>query len=205
MPRTRVFLVLTLLTLGVFSACSEADPLTNSTDDLTPEMAEVALESDRMTEEIVQAELATMGQTVRAVTTEKTFSGTRPCPEGGELTVEGSIVRMWDSETGVMEASISGSRTRTDCVFSRGDMTITVNGGSMWDKFRRRIDGVPDGLQTSHYSGSWIAVSSAGDERSCTFDYTVVRDPETQTRTVDGTMCANRMSRRMGWNSSSDG
>ena len=162
MPRTRVFLVLTLLTLGVFSACSEADPLTNTTDDLTSEMAEVALESDRMTEEIVQAELATMGQTVRAVTMEKTFSGTRPCPEGGELTVEGSIVRMWDSETGVMEASISGSRTRTDCVFARGDRTITVNGGSMWDKFRRRVDGVPDGLQTSHYSGSWVAVSSAG-------------------------------------------
>jgi hypothetical protein len=200
-----VFLGLTLLTLGVFSACSEADPLTNGIDTLTSEMAEVALESDRMTEEIVQAGLASMGQAVRSVSMEKTFSGTRPCPEGGELTVEGSIVRMWDSETGVMEASISGSRTRTDCVFSRGDRTITVNGGSMWDKFRRRVDGVPDGLQTSHYSGSWVAVSSAGDERSCTFDYTVVRDPETQTRTVDGTMCSNRMSRRMGWNSSSDG
>ena len=214
MPRTRVFLGSTLMTLGVFLACSEADPLTNGIDTLSSDMAEVALESDRITEEIVLAELAGMGQVVKAATTdtgskfvtqEKSFSVTRPCPEGGELTVEGSIVRLSDPDTGVMEATISGSRTRTDCVFARDEMTITVNGGSMWDKFRRRVDGVPDGLQTSHYSGSWFAVSSTGEERTCTFDYTVVRDPETQTRTVEGTMCANRMSRRMSWNSSAGG
>jgi len=131
------------MTLGVFLACSEADPLTNSIDTLSSDMAEVALESDRITEEIVLAELAGMGQVVKAATTdtgskvvtqEKSFSITRPCPEGGELTVEGSIVRLSDPDTGVMEATISGSRTRTDCVFAHGDTTITVNGGSMWDK-----------------------------------------------------------------------
>jgi len=208
MARTWVILVLTLVTLGTLSACSEADPLTNSTDDLSSAMVEVALESDRMTEEIVLAELDAMGQTSRAATAivvERSFSRTRTCPAGGELTVEGSIVRSFDSDTGVMEAQISGSRTRTDCAFVHGDSTITVNGGSMWEKFRRRIDGIPDGLQISSYSGSWVAVSSSGQERSCAFDYTVVRDPATHTRTVEGTMCQNRLHRRMGWNSTTGG
>jgi hypothetical protein len=196
-----MILALTLVALGLFSACSEAEPLTNSTADLTSEMAEVALESDRMTEEIVIAELNAMSQS-RSVSVEKSFSRTRTCPAGGELTVEASIARTWDPDTGVMEAVISGSRTRTDCAFARGDTIITVNGGSMWEKFRRRVHGVPDGLQISSYSGSWVAVSSTGEERSCSFDYTVVRDPDTQTRTVEGTMCSNRLSRRMSWNPS---
>jgi len=201
MARRLLILVVTLVTLAVFAACNEADPLTNSTADLTSEMAVVALESDRMTEEIVAAELNGMSQ-IRSVTAEKSFTRTRTCPAGGELTVSASISRTWDPDTGVMEAVISGSRTRTDCAFTRGDTVITVNGGSMWEKFRRRVNGLPDGLQVSSYSGSWVAVSSTGEERSCAFDYTVVRDPDTQTRTVEGTMCSNRLNHRMSWNPS---
>jgi hypothetical protein len=198
--RTLGIFALMLISLGVLLACSEADPVTNSATDLSSNMAEVVLEADRITEEIVLVELSAMDQTTRAAATdERSFSRSRSCPGGGELFVEGSIHRTWDPDTGVMEADITGSRTRTDCVFVRGDMTITVNGGSMWDKFRRRIDGRPDGLQTSHYSGSWVAVSSTGEERTCSFDYTVVRDPDTQTRTVEGTMCAGRLSHRMSW------
>ena len=59
---------------------------------------------------------------------------------------------------------------------------------------------MPDGLQTSHYFGSWTAVRSDGEERTCSFDYTVVRDPEAQTRTVEGTMCRGGMRRTMSWN-----
>ena len=106
---------------------------------------------------------------------ERTFSRTRSCPGGGELAVEGTLVRTFDPATGVMEAQASGSRTRTDCVFSHGPMTITVNGVAQWDKFRRRVDGLPDGLQTSHYFGSSTAVRSDGTERSCEFDFTVLR------------------------------
>ena len=188
MVRRSVVLFLMLGALGIFSACSEADSVTGADTDLSAELAEVALESDRITEEIVIAELNGMGPVTRTasagsgfVTEERSFSRTRSCPAGGELTVEGSIVRTADFGTGVMEAEISGSRTRTDCAFTPGDKTITVNGGSMWERFRRRVNGMPDGLQTSSYSGSWVAVSSTGEERSCSFDYTVVRDPDVVT------------------------
>ena len=115
------------------------------------------------------------------------------------MSVEGRIVRSFDPDTGVMEAESSGSRTRTDCTFTHGAMSVTINGVAQWEKTRRRVDGFPDGLQTSHYYGSSNAVRSDGNERSCEFDFTVVRDPETQTRTVDGTFCGGRIRHGMGW------
>jgi hypothetical protein len=193
-------LTFTLVALATLSGCDEANPITATSTDLASEMAGLVLETDQMTEEIVGAELSAMGVAVVAVTEQRTFSGTRSCPGGGEFMVEGSIVRTSDPATGVVEAEISGSRTRIDCVFIRGDFTITVNSSAAWEKFRRRLNGVPDGPQTSHYFGSWTAVRSDGEERTCTFDYTVVRDPDTQTRTVEGTICLGGMRRVMGWN-----
>jgi len=199
MLRNPLILALTVVALGFLSGCDEAVPIASPSTDLDSEMQEVALETDELTETVVGLELAAMGVAVEG-TEEKTFSRTRSCPGGGEFMAEGRIVRTWDPATGVMEAEISGSRSRTDCVFPRGDMTITVNGVSEWEKFRRRLNGIPDGLQTSHYSGSWNAVRSDGEERSCTFDFTVVRDPETHTLTLDGTLCSRGMRRVLNWN-----
>ena len=200
MVRNSMVLAFTLVALTTLSGCDEANPITVPSTDLSSEMAGLVLEADQMTEEIVATELNAMGVAVTAVTEQRTFSGTRSCPGGGEIIVEGSIVRTSDPATGVVEAEISGTRIRIDCVFIRGDVTITVNGSAAWEKFRRRIDGIPDGLQTSHYFGSWTAVRSDGEERSCAFDYTVVRDPDTQTRTVEGTLCSRGMRRVTGWN-----
>ena len=165
------------------------------------------LEADRLTEAMVLAELNGMGVVTRAsgsgsgmLTQTKTFSRTRSCPAGGELSVEASIVRTADFDTGVMEAELTGRRSATDCAFTPGDRTITINGSSMWDKFRRRVDGMPAGLQTANYSGSWVAVSSTGEERSCTFEYSVVRDPDAMTLTIDGTICFKPIRRWLSWN-----
>jgi len=99
----------------------------------------------------------------------------------------------------VTEADAEGSRTRSQCTFQRHEYTIAVNGTCEWDKFRRRIDGVPDGLQTSHYLGSLHAVRSDGEERSCEFEISIVRDPETHTRTLDGTICGTEVHRSVIW------
>lgn len=202
MVRNSMVLAFTLVALTTLSGCDEANPITIPSTDLSSEMAGLVLEADQMTEKIVATELSAMGVAVTAVPEQRTFSGTRSCPGGGEIMVEGSIVRTSDPATGVVEAEISGTRMRIDCVFIRGDVTITVNGSAAWEKFRRRIDGIPDGLQTSHYFGSWTAVRSDGEERSCAFDYTVVRDPDTQTRTVEGMLCSRGMRRVTGWNPS---
>lgn len=200
MVRKSMVLAFTLVALATFSGCNETDLTTSPSTDLATAMAGLVLETDQMTEDLVGAELNAMAVAVAPVTEQRSFSLTRPCPGGGQLMVEGSIVRTSDPATGVVEAEISGNRTRMDCVFTRGDFTINVNSSSAWEIFRRRVNGMPDGLQTSHYSGSWTAVRSDGEERACTFDYTVVRDPDTQTRTVDGTICAGGLHRVMGWN-----
>ncbi len=212
MARKSAILFSMVIAAGVLSGCSESASVVNPADDLSAELQEAVLQSDQLTEAMVQAELRGMGVVTRSpgigsgmVTNTITFSRTRTCPAGGELSVEGSIVRTADFSTGVMEAEMSGSRTATDCAFRIGERTITINGSSMWEKFRRRVDGKPDGPQTSHYSGSWVAVASTGEERSCSFDYSVVRDPETLTLTVEGTLCRNPLRRWLSWNPNADG
>lgn len=174
---------------------------------LAGQMADVALDSDLITEQMVDSELDALeaatasrsGDPSGTVTQDVTFSRTRPCPGGGQIQLEGSIHRTKDFSTGVMEAEAEGSRTRTECTFQRREFSIVVNSSAQWDKFRRRVDGVPDGLQTSHYEGSSLAVRSDGEERSCAFEIDIVRDPETHTRTLDGMICGTEVHRSVSW------
>jgi hypothetical protein len=133
------------------------------------------------------------------ITTDVSFSRSRPCPAGGTVAVAGELHRTLDLDTGVMEATSSGSRTRTDCAFVRHELTITVNGSAEWESSRRRVHGIPDGPQTSSYSGSFHAVRSDGAERSCSFSIEVVREPGEHRRTVRGTMCGTEFSRTVSW------
>ena len=208
MARNPLILLLALLAIALMTGCDNgaSDPVLGSGDDLEAAMANVALESDRLTAELVSNELDALnmpatgdGDANGTVTIEKNFSATRSCPVGGELRVEGTILITFDAATGVMELEASGSRTLTDCAFMGDGFTVTVNGSSMWEKFRRRVHGVPDGPQTSHYYGSWTAVSSEGEERSCEFDYTVVRDPDSHTLTVEGSICGKQISIIVTW------
>lgn len=181
-----------------------ADPILGSGDDLEGAMVDIAVASDRLTSELIRSELdgLTAPSTTSSssvVTIEKTFSGTRSCPISGELAIEGSMLVTFDSETGVMEAESTGTRTRTDCTFPKQDFTVTVNGTSQWEIFRRRVNGQPDGPQTAHYFGSWHAISSEGQERSCEFDYLAVRDPETHTLTIEGFICDKSFSITVTW------
>ena len=202
-----------ILVLGAacaLAACSGTTPGTSqSVDGLTEQMAAVALEADYLSEEVVQMELAAMTAPPAnappgggPIVDQKTFSRTLPCPAGGEMSAAGSIDRTWDPATRTLEAAITGDRSRTDCGFMIEGNVITVNGSSMSEHDRRWVGGMPDGLQTSHYMGSWHAVSTTGEERQCSFEYTVVRDPATMTRTVDGNTCSRRVHRSTSWNPS---
>ena len=122
----RVGLLLAVAGLSFGCDDSSSDPLVEPGADLSEEMAEVELQSDAITHEIVAEELKSMGvvvagaessEGVAPVVEERTILRSRPCPAGGELTVEGSIVRTSDPATGVMEAEITGSRTRSRCAW----------------------------------------------------------------------------------------
>ena len=127
------------------------------------------------------------------------FNGTYNCPAGGTIVWQGSLHRTYDASTHTLEAQADGTRLTTDCARTRGDLTTVVNGSAAWDAYRKRVNGRPSGLQTTHHSGSWNAVRSDGFQKSCSFDITVVRDPEAMTRTLDGTICGTTVQKVVTW------
>lgn len=199
----RRFLLVCPLFVALLAGCDRSSPdiFETPSDGLESQMADIALETDAIADEIVSTELAAMA-TRGLSTEERSFSGTRSCPAGGELNVQGMILRTYDAATATLEVEASGSRARVDCAFARGDVTITVNGSAQWEASRRRVDGLPDGPQSWHHSGSWTAVSSNGEQRSCSFDYSVIRDAGTLTRTLEGDFCGRRIRRAIGWSPS---
>jgi hypothetical protein len=78
-------------------------------------------------------------------------------------------------------------------------LTVTVNSLDAFEESRRRVEGQPDGLQTSHYYGSIDIERSDGETFFCEYDYTIVRDPEAHTRTIDGTICGSRARKGVPW------
>jgi hypothetical protein len=218
MLRKWMTLVALLALVGLIAGCSDdtVDPQTTelSSSELD-DLAAIALATDEMTVEEFNAELDAMeitrsssaagGEIEEPIVTERSFSRSRPCPGEGTFHVEGNIVRSYWPEAAVLEAEATGSRTRTDCVFPRGELTVTVNSNSNWDIFRRRVERRPDGPQASDYFGSFSFVRSDGQERSCEFEIHVVRDPETGTRTVEGTTCDTAFSRTVPWSPVGDG
>ena len=191
--------------LGVLSGCNgSSDPVSSTLGGgfSGSELAAVALESDLRTESVINEELDSMPASFapQGLTQDVTFNRTRSCPAGGRIEVSGTIHRSYDPDTTVMEADISGSRTRTDCTFGFGPMTLTVNGSSQWEVHRRRVGGEPDGPQTGRFSGSLTLTRSDGTERTCDFDYTILRDPATDTREINGTMCGSHIGHKVPWN-----
>jgi hypothetical protein len=212
MKRNWVGGVVALVLVGLLTGCGSdpADPLgIGNGDPAVEQMADVALESDLLTAEMLSLEADSASAAMAAtaddggpsglVIEERTFRRTQPCPLGGQITVEGSMTREFDRATRVMEIESNGSRTRTDCAFPQGEMVVTVNSLDAFEEHRRRLAGQPDGLQTSRYYGSIDLVRSDGEEHFCEYDYTIVRDPETQTRTIEGTICGGRVRKGVPW------
>ena len=195
-------LLTVFLCLFIVSACNQGDsPLdstaTASDESISAAVVDFAIDADAVTDDV----LATESEgTSAASVIERSFSRTRSCPVSGEMSVMGSFTRTADHETGVVELLASGGRTASDCAFPHEENIVTVNGSSEWDLFRRRVNGQPDGLQTSNYAGMWTASSSTGAERNCSFAFSAVRDPAANTITVEGTFCGNRIRRVLGWN-----
>lgn len=172
---------------------------------LSDQMATIELEAEESLDAVLTGELAAAesapesGLSAATTTVEVTFDRTRSCPAGGEIRWEGTLRRTWNSETRTMEADFQGTRTLTDCAFVRDGLTIVVNGSSEWEAHRRKVDGRFDGLQTTRLAGSYTAVRSDGEERSCSYEILIVRDPAARTRTLEGTICGTFVRKVTTW------
>lgn len=181
---------------GLAASCSHdtANPSTPAGQTLAAEMSDGEIAAD------VALGTAIDGQVDGAAdTADVTFGGTYNCPAGGTIAWQGSLRRTYDPATRTLEAQADGTRTTTDCARTHGTLTTVVNGSAAWDAYRKRVDGAPSGLQTTHHSGSWTAVRSDGLQKACSFDVTIVRDPAARTRTLDGTICGTTVHKVVTW------
>ena len=127
-----------------------------------------------------------------AQTVTTTFTRTRTCPGGGDVTVAGTIVNTWDREARTASHDYSAIRTENDCVLParRGEGTITIDGNpntaitSHWSI----ANGVP-GVRTRTAKGSFTWTRSTGQSGTCTVDLTATWNPATHTYTLQGTFC----------------
>ena len=132
-------------------------------------------------------------------TTTITFERTRTCQEGGTLVVAGSLTRVWDGEAESYDVEGSGTKTRTDCAFARGDVVITVDGSGEWTHERHYVQREPAGVWVTTWVGSFDWAKSTGESGSCSYDLTRTVDTAANSVTLVGSFCGNVVDRSRTW------
>ena len=121
-----------------------------------------------------------------------TFTRTRACPAGGQVTIAGTTTGEGDRETRSLTTTTVATKTHASCsVARRNGTSITINGNPniVLEAHRKRVDGKPSGLQTQSQKGGYTWARSDGRSGSCEIDIASTFDPATNTRTIKGTNC----------------
>ena len=129
----------------------------------------------------------------------RTFERSRPCHDGGTLTVTGTGESAWDEAAVTYDVDGGGRKNRTDCAYTRNDVVITLNGSADWTHDRHYLNYAPTGTWISTFVGSYDWTKSTGESGSCTYDLTRTVDTATNTRTLTGTSCGNVIDRTDTW------
>jgi len=134
-------------------------------------------------------------------TLELQFTHTWTCALDGDVITEGTMLRTWEWETRHLTMDFEAVRTHQGCTFPIGDFTITLNGNPnvLIAAHREHEMGGPVGLQTMSHVGSIAWDKSDGTSGVCDIEFYATLDPETHTRTVEGTTCGWRFHRVWTW------
>lgn len=197
MLRMRVMAV--LLTVVVAIGCGGGGgnvtaPSTGTDVLATDAMADLAMLTGQMSEGSLDSEVTQME---RQDQNSKEISETRSCPGGGEINIEGILTRTVNGN--VTDVDGVGTRVQTDCVFERDEGTVTVNGTADWESHHHRVDGEPTGPQTTHWEGTSTFRFDDGSERTCRVDITITRNPTSERRILEGTICGRTVHRSGSW------
>jgi hypothetical protein len=171
------------------------------------QVANALIESDGIVRSVVDNETrvalpAASGE--GTIQIDVTFNRTRSCPIGGELNVAGEMHASIDFGTRTREMSFDATKTMTDCAFEQDGQTVTVNANAALDAFRRSVDGLPDGLQTTNYGGSITAMRDDGEPLSCDFSVSAELDPDNRTYTVEVSICGDEFTKTVTWDPGDD-
>jgi len=130
------------------------------------------------------------GPSFATSTVTTTFTRTRTCPQGGDVKLEGSMVRSWDRAAQSGSIQFTATRTEEACAFNHNGATITVTGSPNTQlTASQTVTGGTPGIRTATKKGSFTWTRSTGASGSCTIDVTHTWDPATHTLHVSGTLC----------------
>ena len=128
----------------------------------------------------------------------RTFERSRPCHDGGTLTVRGTGRSGWNAVAVTYDIESSGTKTRTVCKYTRNDVEITLTGNADWTHERHYLDYAPTGTWITTYAGSYHWTRGL-DEGDCDYELTRTVDTAANTRTLTGTSCGNEVNRTDTW------
>jgi hypothetical protein len=129
----------------------------------------------------------------------RTFERSRPCHDGGTLTVAGTGTSVWDAEAVAYDVESSGTKTRTNCAHRRDGVIITLNGEANWTHERHYANHAPAGFWITTYLGGFDWTKSTGESGSCFYNLTRTIDTVANTRTLTGTLCGEEIDRTETW------
>ena len=129
----------------------------------------------------------------------RSFERSRPCHDGGTLTVAGSGTSTWDGEAVTYDVASSGTKIRAQCAHTRDGVIITLTGEANWTHERHYADHAPAGLWITTYLGGFDWTKSTGEEGSCFYNLTRTIDTVENTRSLTGTLCGEEVDRTETW------
>jgi len=140
---------------------------------------------------------------VFATTVTTTFTRTRTCPKGGNVTLQGTHTVTGDRATQSGSDAFSATRTENACAFGRGDNTITITGNpnTVLTSNQSWANGVP-GVRTATKVGSFNWTHSNGRSGTCNINVTATWTPATHTFHVEGTICNQTVNVTRTWTQS---
>ena len=123
-----------------------------------------------------------------------TFTVTKQCPRGGQVTFAGSVVGTGDRTTHNLTVDANATRTDANCAFDTRDGVLTINGNPnlTFTSHVNIVNAVPTGLQTQTHKGSFTW-SRTGGSGTCDVDITSSYDPSTHTLTITGSFCGHQI------------
>ena len=133
----------------------------------------------------------------------RTFERSRPCHDGGTLTIGGTGTSVWNAAAVTYDIESSGTSTRTSCAYTRVGVVTTLTGGGTWTHERHYTDYAPAGTWITTYVGGFAFTKSTGESGSCTYDLTRTVDTAANTRTLTGKLCGNEVNRTETWRNGS--
>ena len=119
-----------------------------------------------------------------------TFTVTKQCPQGGQVTVAGTIVGSGDDATHSLTLDADATRIDTNCAFPtrHGVLTLSGNPNIEYTGYLNIVNSALVGLQMQTHTGSFTW-ARGGFSGTCAVDLDSSFDPATRIASVTGSFC----------------